>query len=54
MLRINSPFVTHIITQKKMHSSVIADIVFNKKNQLLWKKNNVFNVSTINNTNEIH
>lgn len=48
MLRINSPFVTQAITQKKIHSSVIVDIVFNKtkkKNQL---KNYSFDVSTIN------
>lgn len=38
MLRINLPFVAHIITQKKMHSSVIVDIV---SNTITYKKKSI-------------
>lgn len=52
MLRINSPFLAHIITQKKMRSSVIVDTVFNKIKKSIIVTSYLLAVSTINDESE--
>lgn len=55
-MRINSPFVTHTITQKKMHSSVTVDVVLNKMGggeKSIIVKHYSFDVSATNNADKM-